>query len=124
MLTNLFVSRNAHDKLKGERAKLLELLADWKQHTKDAEAERDLARVQCDDAKAERDAAHDECDDLEKECEIAIKKFNDASDIVTRALVLLNKVDTTRTGGKQLQALIDSLLADAKEHGLWGEVQE
>lgn len=68
---------------------------------KAAEAERDLAHI-----------AHTAAMDRELK----------ATDLLHRSLILWQEVDTTRTGGKPLKALINTLLADAKEQGLWGEL--
>ena len=123
MLNNLFkrptivrMEQGDYDAMKSDNAKLHKLIDEWERRTAQAKAERDKAEH-------ERDVAERESDASDKAVLIAVEQRDIARKLLTRALTQLSKVDTTRIDGKQLQASITNLLAEAKEHGLWGEVQ-
>lgn len=57
-----------------------------------------------------------------------VAKANKERDVVVglfwRAMSCLMEVDTTRSGGKQLNALRDALVKDAVKAGVWGELPD
>jgi hypothetical protein len=95
---------------------------DYNRHIATIKAEaKVLADMRVEASEAERDAARKYASEVEDECDIAVKKYNEANDIATRALTLLSAVDTARSGGKQLRQAREQLFADAMLAGLWGE---
>jgi hypothetical protein len=101
------VSRGAHAAMKGDNAKLHELLGNAKQRATTAEAERD--------------AAYQERDEAIGACNRALKKQEQTRALAIRACTQLQGVNTTRSGGAKLRAEREALYADVMLAGLWGE---
>jgi hypothetical protein len=119
------VSRGAHAAMKGDNAKLHELLQSAKQRATTAEAERDAAiqsyEVSLALALAQRDAAYQERDEAIGACNRALKKQEQTRALAIRACTQLQGVNTTRSGGAKLRAEREALYADVMLAGLWGE---